>query len=152
MAVVRGVAVAGAAESDADRAVTAMYGAHYRSLVRLASLLTGDSRAAEAIAQDAFVAMHGAWPRLRDDNKALSYLLRSVLRRSRSVLPHPVAPAGESATMAAVRALPSRQREAVVLRLYLDLPDEQIADAMQVSRAAARGHVNGGLAALRGVA
>jgi DNA-directed RNA polymerase specialized sigma24 family protein len=57
-----------------------------------------------------------------------------------------------SGVIPALQRLPGPQREALALRLYLDLPDEQIADAMQVSRAAARGHVNSGLAALRGVA
>jgi hypothetical protein len=52
----------------------------------------------------------------------------------------------------ALQRLPGPQREALALRLYLDLRDDQIAAAMQVTRAAARDHVAGGLAALRGVA
>jgi DNA-directed RNA polymerase specialized sigma24 family protein len=60
-----------------------------------------------------------------------------------------VTPAG---VVAALQRLPVMQREALALRLYLDLPDDQIAAAMRVSHAMARGHVAGGLAALHGMA
>ena len=52
--------IAGArAGGDADRAVTALYRTHYRSLVRLAVLLVRDIATAEDVVQDSFVAMHG---------------------------------------------------------------------------------------------
>ena len=78
------------AEWDAEQAVTAMYSTHYRSLVRLAALLVRDVATAEEVVQDSFIAMHGAWRRLRDNDKALSYLRQSVVNRSRSVLRHRV--------------------------------------------------------------
>src|SRR5260370_40646687 len=78
------------ADWDADRAVTALYSTHYRSLVRLAALLVRDIGTAEEVVQDSFVAMHGGWRRLRDSEKALSYLRQSVGNRSRSVLRHRV--------------------------------------------------------------
>ena len=133
-------AVAG--EWDADRAVTEIYGTHYRSLVRLAMLLVRDVATAEEVVQDSFVAMHSAWRRLRDNEKALSYLRQSVVNRSRSVLRHrmvvdrntpkppPDMPSAEHGALAlleraavieALRRLPVRQREALVLRYYLDL-------------------------------
>ena len=62
------------AEWDAEQAVTVMYSTHYRSLVRLAALLVRDVATAEEVVQDSFLAMHGAWRRLRDNDKALSYL------------------------------------------------------------------------------
>ena len=73
---------------DADRAVTVMFGEHYRALVRMAALLVGDVATAEAIVQESFVAMHGAWRRLRDSDKALPYLRQCLVNRSRSVLRH----------------------------------------------------------------
>ena len=79
-----------AAEWDAERAVTALYGTHYRPLVRLAALLVRDDATAEEVVQDSFVAMHASWRRLRDTDKALSYLRQSVVNRSRSVLRHRV--------------------------------------------------------------
>src|SRR5262244_483057 len=120
------------AEWDADQAVTAIYSTHYRSLVGLATLLVRDVATAEEVVQDSFVAMLFTWPRLRDNEKALPYLRRCVVNRSRSVLRHrvivdkttPDLPAEQgaltllerSAVAAALRALPARQREALVLR------------------------------------
>jgi DNA-directed RNA polymerase specialized sigma24 family protein len=51
----------------------------------------------------------------------------------------------------ALRALSAGQREAVVLKFYLDLTDEQAAAAMRLSRAALRRHLAAARAALRGV-
>src|SRR6185437_2061421 len=77
-------AAGGAAVPQADDMVTALYGSQYRSLVRLAVLLGGeDVRAAEEIAQASFVALHGAWPRLRDHKAAVAFLRRAVVSRSR---------------------------------------------------------------------
>jgi DNA-directed RNA polymerase specialized sigma24 family protein len=166
MTVVRGVGARGresrcgviaGASGTADQAVTAMYGTQYVPLVRLAVLLVGDLRAAEDIVQESFAGMHGAWNGLRDHGEALSFLRRAVVLRARS---RPAGPAGgraadggaePSAVITAVRALPPRQREALVLRLYLDLSDGQIASAMKISRAAVRGHAARGMAALQAV-
>jgi RNA polymerase sigma-70 factor (sigma-E family) len=157
---------------DADRAVTELYAAHYRSLVRLAALLVRDIGTAEEVVQDSFVAMHGGWRRLRDSEKALSYLRQSVVNRSRSVLRHrvvvdrnapkpaPDMPSAEhgaiallerSAVIAALRTLPSRQREALVLRFYGDMSEAQIADTMQISKGAVKSHTARAMATLRSV-
>ncbi|HYZ57809.1 MAG TPA: sigma factor, partial [Streptosporangiaceae bacterium] len=61
-------------ELDAYDAVTKLYSAHYRSLVRLAGLLVRDEPTAEEVVQECFVAMHDGWHRLREEEKALSYL------------------------------------------------------------------------------
>jgi RNA polymerase sigma-70 factor (sigma-E family) len=171
------VLAAGAAEAvgvvwDADQAVTALYSANYRSLVRLSALLVRDLATAEEVVQDAFVAMHSAWRRLRDPDKALSYLRQSVVNRSRSVLRHravvekyapkglPDAPSAENGAITelertevvkALGELPTRQREALVLRYYADLSEAEIASAMGISRGAVKSHTARGMAALRTV-
>lgn len=160
------------ADWDADRAVTALYSTHYRSLVRLAALLLRDVSTAEEVVQDSFVAMHDGWRRLRDSEKALSYLRQSVVNRSRSVLRHrvvvdrnapkppPDMPSAEqgaiaqlerSAVVTALRTLPARQREALVLRYYGDLSEAQIATTMGISRGAVKSHTARAMAALRSV-
>ena len=48
----------------------------------------------------------------------------------------------------ALRCLPARQREVLALRFYLDLPDDQIAAAMSISRGTVRSAAHRGLAAL----
>lgn len=157
---------------DADAAVTELYGTHYRSLVRLAALLVRDNGTAEEVVQDAFVAMHGGWHRLRDNEKALAYLRQSVVNRSRSVLRHrlvvdrnvpkppPDEPSAEhgaialferSAVIGALRSLPARQREALVLRFYADMSEAQIAETMQISRGAVKSHTARAMHTLRTV-
>ncbi len=165
-----GLTAAPPLEWDADRAVTAIYSEHYRSLVRLAAFLVRDNATAEEVVQDSFVAMHGAWRRLRDTDKALSYLRQSVVNRSRSVLRHrivvdkntpkppPDMPSAEhgaiiqlerSAVVTALRALPERQREALVLRYYGDMSEAQIASVMGISRGAVKSHTARAMSALR---
>jgi RNA polymerase sigma-70 factor (sigma-E family) len=157
---------------DADRAVTELYSAHYLPLVRLAALLIRDVAAAEEVVQDSFVALHSRWRRLCDGDKALFYLRRSVVKRSRSVLRHRVAgdrnapeSPGDvanaehgvtvllerSAFVAALRALPPRQREALVLRYYGDMSEAQIASVMGISRGSVKTHTASAMSALRSI-
>src|SRR5258706_13095521 len=70
----------------ADEAVTRLFASQYRPLVRLAVLLLHDDGLAEEIAQDALVALHQHWGRLRDPDKAVPYLRQSVVNRARSAL------------------------------------------------------------------
>jgi RNA polymerase sigma-70 factor (sigma-E family) len=155
---------------DADEAVTQLYAAQYRALVRLATLLLRDAGAAEEIVQDSFIAMHGSWRRLRDHDRALAYLRQAVVNRSRSALRHRTveqrhapAPLPDHASaehgalealereevIRALHRLPRRQREVLVLRYYVDLSEAQIADAIGISRGAVKSHASRGMATLR---
>jgi RNA polymerase sigma factor (sigma-70 family) len=51
--------------------------------------------------------------------------------------------------MAALRGLPHRQREVLVLRYYADMSEAQIAEAMGISPGAVKSHASRGIAALR---
>ena len=145
-----------------DEAVTVMYRAHYTGLVRLAAVLVGDVATAEDVVQDSFIAMGRAWWRLRDTARALPYLRRSVINRSRSVLRHRVvadrqfpalgstgasaedsalAVVQRSSVLAALSTLSFRQREVMVLRYYADLSEAQIAAALGISRGAVKSHI-----------
>jgi RNA polymerase sigma factor (sigma-70 family) len=151
---------------DAGSAVTTLYHRHYRSLVRLAVLLVQDIDAAEALVQDSFVAMHSAWRRLADTDRALAYLHQAVVTRSRSALRHrmaagkilpalaPGTPAAlteleRSALVFVLRALAPRQREALVLMYYAGLPKAQIASAMRISQSAVKSHTTQAMSSLR---
>jgi RNA polymerase sigma-70 factor (sigma-E family) len=157
-------------ELDADQAVARLYAMHHQPLMRLATMLVRDAATAEDVVQDAFVAMRGAWQRLGDTEKALAYLRQAVVNRSRSVLRNRTATGknmlqappgipgaehgaldllGSPAALAALRGLPQRQREAIVLRYYADLSEDQIAAAMRISRGAVKSHTARGLSALR---
>jgi RNA polymerase sigma-70 factor (sigma-E family) len=158
--------------TNADQAVTQLYSNHYRSLVRLAGLLVRDEPTAEEVVQECFIAMHDGWGRLREEDKALSYLKQAVVNRSRSVLRHrsvvdrnapkpaPDMPSAEqgaitllerSAVISALRTLPDRQRQALVLRYYADLSEAQIAEMMGISKGAVKSHTARGMSSLRAV-
>jgi RNA polymerase sigma-70 factor (sigma-E family) len=154
-------------EMDASQAVTALYQRHALGLTRLAFLMLGDRQSAEDVVQEAFCGLYRAWDRMSDHANALGYVRTSVLNGSRSALrrskrvPRPLAvPAAASAeatvlagerqreTAAALRRLPPRQREALVLRYFADLPEQETALAMGVSRGTVKSTTSRALAAL----
>jgi DNA-binding CsgD family transcriptional regulator len=55
------------------------------------------------------------------------------------------------AVVNALRSLPDRQREAIVLRYYGDLSEAEIAAAMGISRGAVKSHTARGMSTLRSV-
>ena len=143
---------------NAEIAVGALYQAHALPLIRLAYITLGDRASAEDVVQDAFCGLFKRWDHLAENGKALAYVRASVLNGCRSVLRHRAVlrrkithqVAAESAEaamlsgeerhqlMRAVRRLPTRQREALVLRFYLDLPDCEIARVMGVRQSTVR--------------
>jgi RNA polymerase sigma factor (sigma-70 family) len=62
--------------------------------------------------------------------------------------PAVVTPPRHAAVLDALRRLPGRQREALILRYYADLSEAEIAETMRVNRTAVIGHLSGGMAAL----
>ncbi|GAB2677301.1 SigE family RNA polymerase sigma factor [Thalassiella azotivora] len=153
-----------------DEAVRALYATHWVPMVRLAHLLLGGSSAAEEVVQDAFVALHRRWPRLRDPATGAAYLRTSVVNGCRSVgrhrsveqrhrqpgAPEPAGPE-ERAVLAtegrevvrALHGLSRRQREVLVLRYWADASEAEIADVLGISAGAVKSHASRGLTALR---
>ncbi len=155
--------------SDPRAAVTALFHAHYRSLVGLAVLLVDDRETAEDVVQEAFVGLYRHWSRLRDPYAAIGYLRSSTLNLSRSrlrrrrseravwLVPAPDLPPADSSVLAressdemaaAIGSLPRRQREVVVLRYFLDLSEQEIASMLSVSPGSVKQHASRALAAL----
>jgi RNA polymerase sigma-70 factor (sigma-E family) len=154
--------------ADATSGVTALYQAHAVGLIRLAVVMLGDRSAAEDVVQDAFLGLYRHWTRLNDPGNALSYVRSAVLNRCRNALRDRGRPrrleltaeAGPSAEAAAlvseehqrvltaIRALPDRQRETLVLRFYLDLSEEETARAMGISRGTVKSATSRAVAAL----
>jgi RNA polymerase sigma-70 factor (sigma-E family) len=155
----------------ARQRITALYQEHALGLVRLAKVMLGDQGAAEDIVQDAFLGLYRNWPSLADQDRVIGYLRASVLngcrsahrtstRRDRALFfvrrPQDIASAEESAligeanreVVAALRALPARQREAIVLRYYLGLSEEETAQAMNVAPGTVKSAASRGRAAL----
>jgi RNA polymerase sigma-70 factor (sigma-E family) len=165
----------GSPAAAAEDAVTELYQAHALRLIRLAYLMLGDRGNAEDVVQEAFCGLYRRWGQLSDSGNALRYVhssvvngCRSALRRtiSRRTTPSAEPPLGpgqipqisaEAAVlsgeerqqvMAAVRRLPPRQREALVLRFYLDLPEEEIAAVMGIGQSTVRSATHRALASL----
>lgn len=158
----------------ATAAVTALYQANALDMVRLAHVILGDRAAAEDVVQDAFSGLYRRWGRLADHDKALAYVRTSVLNSCRTALRRGrrelsgLLPDGGGAgfvqftgrilsvvdedervtVMAALRRLPSRQREVLVLRFYLDMSDQQIADQMGIGTSTVRSAAHRALVAV----
>lgn len=144
---------------------------HFQSLVRLATVMLGDVGLAEHVVQDAFVRLHLRWSRLRGLDNLAAYLRTAVLNGARSQLrrhkvrdrfagrrtvDRPVVTPEAAAVdnddqdrmIRALRRLSARQREALTLRYYLDLPEAEIAATMGVSPGSVKTHLHRGLANL----
>jgi RNA polymerase sigma-70 factor (sigma-E family) len=159
--------------ASATAAVTALYQAYALSMVRLAHVILGDRGAAEDVVQDAFSGLYRRWGHLSDHDKAVSYVRTSVLNACRTALrrgkrefsaespeggrTRAVHPAGQLSVddedervtvMAALRRLPNRQREVLVLRFYLDMSDQQIADQMGIGASTVRSSAHRALVAV----
>jgi RNA polymerase sigma-70 factor (sigma-E family) len=158
--------------ANAAEPVAALYQAHAVGLIRLAVIMLGDRPAAEDVVQEAFLGLYRHWGALNDPAGSLPYLRTTVLNGCRSALrrqarrdrrervhgwsgpdwntaEYQVMLAEEHrATLAAIRRLPDRQREALVLRFYLDMSEEHVADAMGISRGTVRSATSRALAAL----
>lgn len=153
---------------SAEVAVSALYQASAVSMIRLAWIMLGDQPTAEDVVQEAFCELYRRWDRLAKADSALYYVRSAVLNRCRSVLrrravrrtevpydppaisPEAVVLNGEERVelIRALRRLPRRQREALVLRFYLDLPDEEISRVMGIRQSTVRSNAHRGLVAL----
>lgn len=151
----------------AERHITALYQAHALSLARLALLMLGDADAAQDVVQDAFFGLYRRWDKLASADAAPAYLRVSVLNGCRTLLRlrsrPPLRAAEESqesaetalmhteeqrAMLAAILRLPARQREALVLRYYADMTEDQAARAMGVSRGTVKSATSRAIAAV----
>jgi RNA polymerase sigma-70 factor (sigma-E family) len=151
----------------AEERYAALFHAHFRGMVALATLLGADDP--EDLAQEAFVRLHRRTGRMRDPNAALGYLRRTVINLSHSRLrhlrvarrhsevaselvdsaeQHAVVREDHREVVAALAALSRRHREAIVLRYWLDMTEAEMAEAMGVSAGTVKAHVSRGLAAL----
>jgi RNA polymerase sigma-70 factor (sigma-E family) len=159
------------ARADAARAVTGLYQTHAVGLIRLAVVMLGDRAAAEDVVQEAFCGLYRRWGQLADTGKAQSYVRAATLNGCRSQLrqriraqrrrgpapdPADTASAEQAAllgeehqqVLSALRRLPDRQREALVLRFYLDQTEPEIAESMGISAGTVKSTTSRGLAAL----
>ncbi len=155
-----------------DHLIGEIYRAYALNLDRLAVMLVGDKATAEDVVQEAFLGLYRGLHRLSDPDKVLAYLrvsivngCRSVHRSRRAAFRRPAQReiaiwSAESAVMAredsrlalqAVSRLPARAREVLALRYYCDMPDQEIAATLGVSRGTVSSTASRALASLADV-
>ena len=124
------------------------YREQHPRLIASLTALSNDADAASDAADEAFARACERWKRVSTMASPSGWLHQvgaNALRRSKRrramegqrARPGPDAqqpPLPNPELWAAVRALPERQRRAVVLRFLADLPEAEIAEAMSISR------------------
>jgi RNA polymerase sigma-70 factor (sigma-E family) len=154
---------------DPDALVQALFAAEGQRLVSLARFFVDDQTAAEDLVQEAFIRLSRSAARIRDADKAAAYLRSIVINLARDhnrrglvslrhrPPPQPDEPSAEERAAAtesrrevveAIRRLPRRQRDCVVMRYYLDLPPDEIAATLGLSTNSVKTHLQRGLRAL----
>jgi RNA polymerase sigma-70 factor (ECF subfamily) len=153
---------------DATPALDRLFRDHATALLRLAVVLTGDRGLAEELVQEAFVRYSRARSApARGAERA--YLRRIVVnlshahhRHQQVVRSRPPERAGEAdaadaevlrrdgarVVADAVRALPARQRDCIVLRYYAGLGDREVAQTLGISEGSVKSHLYRARAAL----
>ncbi|HUQ62307.1 MAG TPA: sigma-70 family RNA polymerase sigma factor [Acidimicrobiales bacterium] len=154
---------------DVDRLVVELFEREGRSLVRMARLFVDDRNAAEDLVQEAFIRLARSADKIKDQSKAAAYLRSIVLnlardenRRGLVSLRHhlpfdPVRASFEDelvlrddqrVVIDALRDLPHRQRDCLVLRYYQELGIDDIAETLGISRNSVKTHLKRGLVAM----
>ena len=161
--------MATAVEADVNGLVIALFQQEGSSLVRLARLFVDDRNAAEDLVQEAFIRLARSAARIEDRTKAAAYLRSIVLnlardhnRRGLVSLRHQLPFDDRRASVEdeialrdeqrrvieALRDLPHRQRDCLVLRYYHELGIDDIAATLSISANSVKTHLRRGLDAL----
>ena len=154
---------------DVDTFVEAMYREHGLGLVHMVRLFVDDRNAAEDLVQEAFIRLSRSARKIEDPRKAAAYLRSIVLNLARDHnrrglvslrhrLPHDddeasvedvlVLAEEHQRVVDALRELPRRQRDCVILRYYDELSIDDIAETLDISRNSVKTHLTRGLRAL----
>lgn len=140
------------------------YAASYGDCLRVVLVSVGDQQLAEDLVAEAFTRAWTAWRKVRVHPAQRAWVVRTALnthvswwrRRRREVAfegfdgPAPAeAPGVDERLVAAVRALPRRQRDVVTLRVFFDLDTEATAELLGIAQATVRVHLHRAIAVLR---
>lgn len=163
------VPAATGAAVDVDSFVESMYREHGRGLVHMVRLFVDDRNAAEDLVQEAFIRLARSAHKIEDPRKAAAYLRSIVLNlardenrrglvslRHRLPLDDTEASVEDTVVIAedhqqivdALRELPSRQRDCLILRYYDELGIDDIAETLGISRNSVKSHLTRGMRAL----
>lgn len=141
------------------------YAAARDDCLRVVLISVGDRELAEDLVAEAFTRAWMSWPKVRKHPSPRAWVVRTSLnvrvswwrrrRREVALAGHDTAvaasyyPGLDSSLVTALRRLPSRQREVIVLRLLLDLDTATTAQTLGMPAGTVASHLHRGLAALR---
>jgi RNA polymerase sigma-70 factor, ECF subfamily len=149
-----------------DRAgFEAFYTGHLSRVVRACALVLLDHGDAEDVAAEAFSRLWSHWGQIRGEDHAGGYVFKTAMRlcskRRRHVAREVVGvvpertqatdPETRVSVMDALRALPLRQRQSVVLRDWAGFETSEVARILGTKESTVRVHLARGRAALRAV-
>lgn len=145
--------------TDSHESFETFYRREFRDVVGLAYALSGSRLGAEDLAQEAFVAAHQQWDRIRDYDKPGAWVRRVVANRAISGFRKKAAERRALARLAGqrhqlpqlepqseefwqmVRELPKRQAQAIALFYVEDRPVSEIAQILACSPSTAKVHL-----------
>lgn len=137
-------------------------------LLRVAGVLTGERQLAEDVVQEVMIRVHRRWAEISVLDRPPTYVRKMVVneyiswrRKWARIIPRAdltddretpdpaIGHAERDALDARLRKLPRRQRAVVVLRYYVGMSDQDIADVLGCSDGTVRTHASRALHALR---
>jgi RNA polymerase sigma factor (sigma-70 family) len=153
-----------------EEALPALYRAHAKAVVEMAWVYVGDRADAEDVCVDAFIRLHRTWTAIDPAGPVGGYLQAAALKITRSAIrstllalryrpaSEPYVPGDEEFAfgedqielLAAVRRLPGRQRNPLLLRYWSGLADPEIAAALGASPRSVDAHLRRALRSLAG--
>jgi len=147
------------------------YSAFRDDCLRIVLVNVGDRQLAEDLVAEAFTRAWMSWRKVREHPAPRAWVVRTALnahvswwrRRRReltvddptawsldgSQLEHPADPDLDEALVAALRALPLRQREVITLRVFFDLDTDATAQLLGISPGTVSSHLHRAIATLR---
>ena len=140
------------------------YRASRDSCLKAVTAVVGDSQLAEELVAEAFARAWTSWGKVGRHAAPRAWVVRTALNtgvswwRRRREVPlaghDATAPADPShgvdpALLAALRRLPTRQREVLALRIFLDLDTETTAKVLGIAPGTVMAHLSRAVAALR---
>lgn len=145
----------------ADDEFEAFFLAHYDSIVRSLTMITGDRERASDAAQDAFIKAYAKWGRLRSYDRPDAWVRRVAINRCRDshrsdlrradrerphVVSHASSPAegviGRSVAMQLIQTLSPQQRSVAVLFYLDDLSIDEIGRTLKLNEGTVKFHLN----------
>ncbi len=152
--------------SQDDAAFAKFFAANWDPCLRAVAASTGNMTLAEDQTAEAFARAWASWHRVSHHPAPRAWVVRTALnsgaswwhrrRQETALTSHDIAATDsqwtglDAAVLTALRRLPARQREVIVLRVFLDLDIDTTARQLGIAPGTVRAHLSRAMTALRG--